>query len=758
MQNLIKDELVITQLFDTQPDPVLWMKPFYAHNDNKISEITDFEICYYNKSAALMCTTQKAALNTYLIKDKLLGGKCEDIVFDQSLQVFINNTSSEFTYYNPHFNKHLNVVRTRVKDGVLNIVRDITNQVMTERKMREQSEILNGMLEASINAVFVCEAIRDPNGKIDDLLMIKINRAFTQMIGKAAEDVEGKTYLSLFPSAKSSEVFDLNRQVIETGNPVRKEVYYKGENLDGWYDILMVKAGNNTLVVTFTIITQEKQAMLHMQHQRTLLENILKHSPSGICVVKIIRDENGQPVDGSAILSNEAATQITGISKELITNKISLIDSKILSNGLFLKALSTLETGKPFLIQHFLKSSAKWLDIGISKMDDNHLIIVFTDITTSKTVQLEVEKSANQLMNFINAAHSGMSHMLPVKDEAGEIIDFSFGISNTVFAAYAGQKPETVKGELVSKYYPSYKKDGLFDQYKYTYCTGETSRFETHYTDGGIDSWFDIMSAKMEDGVLVTFTDMTALKKLQIDLETLVNELKKSNENLQEFAYVASHDLQEPLRKIQVFSERLQKDVGDKLSEENKRVFERMIASTQRMSQLINDLLSYSQLTTKPSAFKTINLKNLIQHVLTDLEATVNEKKATISAGELPDVKGDPVQLRQLFQNLLSNSLKYSKEEIPPVVSINSKVVQKEINGVINSYLKIEITDNGIGFEQQHAERIFKVFQRLHGRSEYPGTGIGLAIVQKVVENHHGFITAVSEPEEGSTFKVYLPV
>jgi light-regulated signal transduction histidine kinase (bacteriophytochrome) len=262
----------------------------------------------------------------------------------------------------------------------------------------------------------------------------------------------------------------------------------------------------------------------------------------------------------------------------------------------------------------------------------------------------------------------------------------------------------------------------------------------------------------MEDGVLVTLTDTTALKKLQHDLENFVNDLKKSNENLQEFAYVASHDLQEPLRKIQFFSERLQMEMEGKLSRENLKLFERMVAATERMSQLISDLLSYSQLSTKPSTFNTIDLKELIQLVLGDLEATITKKKAVITVGELPIVKGDPIQLRQLFQNLLSNSLKYSKEEIPPYVSIKATIVDKELNGLTTSYSEIEVTDNGIGFEQQHVERIFKVFQRLHGRSEYPGTGIGLAIVQKVVENHHGSIIAESEPGEGATFKVYLPV
>lgn len=759
MQNINKDQLLIAQLFDAQPDSVLWMKPLFTSDNNKESKIIDFEVCYYNKAAAtLMGISQQTFLNKYLIKDKLLEDEHRKLVFEQSSQIFLNGTSETFTYYSPLLQKHFNVIRTKVNDGILNTARDVTDQVKAEKRTHKESHYLNKILDASINAVFVCKAIRDEAGKINDLLMVKINPAFTNTIGKTADEVEGKTYLSLFPASKDIGFFDLTCLVIETGEPLRKEVYYKGEDLTRWYDTSLIKLGENTLLVTFSDITKEKLSLLQIQRQKTLLDNILKYSPSGIAVVKFIHDAKRRVVDGFVVLANDAATEITGIQQAFLKRKISEIDPKILANPLFQIALSNLEKGKPFLTQYFLRSSGKWLDLGISKIDEENIVIVFTDVTSSKTSQLEVERSAKQLLNFINTTHSGLSHLVPLKDNWGEVIDFNFGITNATFAAYAGQTPETVKGKPLSTFYPTYKENGLFDRYKYAYNSGKTTRFEFYYKGEKIDAWFDIMCKKVEDGLLVTVTDLTTVKNLQIDLETLVNDLKKSNANLEEFAYVASHDLQEPLRKLQVFTERLRKDVGEKLSEENQRLFERMIAATQRMNQLINDLLSYSQLTTKPSTFKTINLNGLIQQVLSDLEAIVAEKNAIISVEELPEVKGNPLQLRQLFQNILSNSLKYSKEELAPVISINSKVVQKEINDTTGSYHEIKITDNGIGFEQQYVEKIFKVFQRLHGRSEYPGTGIGLAIVQKVVENHNGYITAESELEKGATFKVYLPV
>ena len=760
MHTINKDDLLFT-LFDAQPDFVVWMKPLFSVDIDKENKITDFEICYYNKSFAVLTGVSKQeAIGKRLVRDSVLGTEQEHIVFEQSLEVFLHAVSRDFTYFNTKLQKYFCVTRTKVKDGILNVARDITTYIIAEKRMHEQSAFLSGILDASINAVFVCDAIRDDNGKIYDLRIIKINKAFKNLIGKNAAEAEGITYLSLFPAAKNLGLFDLNCKVIETGEPLRKEVYYKGENLDSWFDISLVKLGENYLLVTFNDITEAKQSLQHIERQNALLDNILKNSPSGIAVVKLIRDLQGKAADGLVILANNAATKITNISPELMMRKLSEFDSEITSNPLFPVAISMVERGKPFLTQQFLKVYQKWLEIGVSRIDDEHLVLVFTDITSAKTAQLEIERSAAQMLSFINTTQSGLSHLTPVKNKAGELIDFRLGIANAAFAAYVGQKPEAIRGETVGNSYPLYKTNGLFERYKHTYNTGETVRFEFYYDGNGCaaDAWFDIVCTKMEDGVLVTLTELTTVKKLQIDLEILVNELKKSNEGLQEFAYVASHDLQEPLRKIQVFAERLKHDVGDNLGEENKRVFERMIAATERMSQLIKDLLAYSQLTIKPSAFKSVDLKELIQQVLSDLETAITEKNGTVSVSKLPAIKGDELQLRQLFQNLISNSLKYSREGINPVVKISFKKLNKEINGLSVEFNRIEISDNGIGFEQQYADRIFKVFQRLHGRSEYPGTGIGLAIVQKVVENHNGYIEAKGEPGEGATFEIFLPV
>lgn len=249
-----------------------------------------------------------------------------------------------------------------------------------------------------------------------------------------------------------------------------------------------------------------------------------------------------------------------------------------------------------------------------------------------------------------------------------------------------------------------------------------------------------------------------------LDLEALNQELKRSNDKLEEFAYAASHDMKEPIRKIQFFTDRLKKELEPALNEEQSRLFGRIGHAANRMSTLIEDLLTYSHVSKGIPYVATIDLNQKVRNVLEDLELEIEEKGAKITVGSLPSITGHRQQIQQLFQNLVSNALKYARPGIPPEVEISSQLVYGHqmplaLKGpeAEKQYHLIEVNDNGIGFDQQDAERIFHVFTRLHGKAEYPGTGIGLSIVQKVVDNHNGHIWAESEPGKGSSFKVLLP-
>jgi light-regulated signal transduction histidine kinase (bacteriophytochrome) len=227
-------------------------------------------------------------------------------------------------------------------------------------------------------------------------------------------------------------------------------------------------------------------------------------------------------------------------------------------------------------------------------------------------------------------------------------------------------------------------------------------------------------------------------------------ELERRNLQLQEFAFVASHDLSEPLRKIQTFGSLLEAKSADLMDELSKGYVSRMTGAASRMQELLDALLRYSRVDTTKMEFKPTKLEGVVRDSLIDLEVSIHKANAQVEIGSLPAVIGDPRQLRQLFQNLIGNSLKYCRSEVKPLVRVYGEDNHNDC--------RIFVEDNGIGFDEKYLEKIFQPFQRLHGRNEYPGTGIGLAICRKIVERHKGTITAKSTPGKGSTFIVTLPV
>jgi len=263
------------------------------------------------------------------------------------------------------------------------------------------------------------------------------------------------------------------------------------------------------------------------------------------------------------------------------------------------------------------------------------------------------------------------------------------------------------------------------------------------------------------NGLVTSMRDITRrkqmedeLRKSRDELEMRVQErtaeLERKNQELQEFAFVASHDLAEPLRKIQAFGSLLSTKKADRLGEDGKDYISRMTTAANRMQDLLEGLLRYSRVETKGEEFRPTSLEEVVKGAVSDLEIQIKEGPAEVTLGPLPVVNGDPSQLRQLFQNLIANAVKYRRLETEVVV----KVYGENENG--NARVLVE--DNGIGFDEQHLGKIFQPFQRLHGRSEYSGIGMGLAICRKIVERHGGTITARSTPGQGSTFIVTLPV
>ena len=240
-----------------------------------------------------------------------------------------------------------------------------------------------------------------------------------------------------------------------------------------------------------------------------------------------------------------------------------------------------------------------------------------------------------------------------------------------------------------------------------------------------------------------------------------IHQLESINKELDRFAYMASHDLQEPLRKFRIFSERIGMKYSGELDNEGKSYIDKMQSACERMQNLINDILAFSKLNVEKEVMVFSDINSIIEEVLVDMEIEIQEKNAKVEVERIPKLNVHPRLIKPLFQNLISNSLKYSRKEIAPVVKISAKLdepLKTPDPNQVGKFCRINVEDNGVGFEQEYAEQVFTMFKRLHVGSEYEGTGIGLAICKKIVEQHKGFISVKSAVNEGSTFIISLPV
>jgi PAS domain S-box-containing protein len=621
------------------------------------------------------------------------------------------------------------------------------------------------ILDASFQGIFALKACRDAEGAITDFEYLFVNKIVAGYLDMPAELAVGKSLLTLEPENSTNGFFDIFCNVILSGDPRTGEIYFTARNFHHWFSYAVVRIDHQSLVVTLQDVSEQKRTLQEVSRQKSLLDSIMTHSPSGITVTEFIRDETGVIVDGRTIVANTVSEKFTGIPlNDLLTKKLSDIDPAMFRSPLFGQSLNALATGEPFITQSLLEVTGRWLEVSVARMDENRLINIFTDITFLKTTQLEHERSSARLAAVFNYAHAPMFTFAPVYDGQGEIVDFRFVITNPTFAAYVGQTADTLNGALGSVWFPGYLTNGVFDMYKETFLTGKPQRRDVHYRVDQHNLYLDIMSTRVTNEVLVTFTDYTPLKMAQIELEKYVEELKRSNSNLQDFAYAASHDLKEPIRKIKIFAERLKNSLSGQLGPEQTSYFERMESAATRMNSLIEDLLFYNEVSSNEQELQPVDLNELIRQVQHDLDLEIEERKALIITRELFSTRGHARHLQQVFQNLLGNALKFTKPGTTPVIQVSHHVVQGAELGINlgasemqKKYYVVEVADNGIGFRQSDAERIFNVFQRLHTNATYTGTGLGLSIVRKIIENHGGFVLAKGFPGEGSVFRVILP-
>ncbi len=339
--------------------------------------------------------------------------------------------------------------------------------------------------------------------------------------------------------------------------------------------------------------------------------------------------------------------------------------------------------------------------------------------------------------------------------------------TNTYFFELLNLSYEKVVGRYFTDFVDEGSKDTFDMLFKQSLNGGSKGEINLCIDKRIIPVYISLTSLQPKlDTVGIIITDLTEKKKneeiilkYQYDLEIKNLELLRSNTELASFTYVASHDLQEPLRKIQTFANRILDKDDKSLTEITGEYFQRIVAASYRMQNLINSLLSYSRTNTSEIALALTPLNTIVEDVRNNLSELIEENKATIEVGELPVLNIIPVQFTQLFSNIIMNAIKYRRRGVDPVIKITADVIElQNQSSANNKHWRISIADNGIGFEQQYADKIFELFQRLHGRTEYEGTGIGLAICKKIVQNHNGYIEAIGKPDVGATFNIYLPL
>jgi PAS domain S-box-containing protein len=634
------------------------------------------------------------------------------------------------------------------------------------------------------------------------------NQALLEMWGKSREQAIGKSLLENGYQPWHAQMHEREiDQVVATKQRVRGEVSFPHATLGNRiYDYVLAPVLNEqgeveAVAGTTRDITDIRQAQQRIQESQRQLLDLFEQSPVALATYSadeafVIQWANAffgelvarppQAIIGKPLL--EALPELQGQGFETILSNVVATGAPFLAPG---RPVGIWREGELRTIYVNLTYQPQTKADGTIQS----ILVVATDVTQQVKARRQLEEREAFLQSILDLAEIGVytidltTHQLT---KSPRVADW-YGLPEVTDVATSIRVIEEGDQQRVSQTFSDAIKSSSHGYYnlEYSVVNARTGQQRVLRTTGQLLYTPQGQPVRINGSVV----DITAQRALQLALEQQVHQrtqeleaaneemattnqeyaalnqeleeanlqLNRSNDNLQQFAYVASHDLQEPLRKIQQFGDLLMSRYSGSGGEELS-YLERMQSAARRMSMLIKDLLEFARLTNSGDISRPVGLDDVLAEVLTDLEMRLEETGARVELAPLPVVRGDAGQLGQLFQNLLSNALKFRRPQVAPLIQITyERLAADALPPLVQptrlavGYHRIEVIDNGIGFDDQYADRIFQVFQRLHGKGEYAGTGIGLAICEKVVANHGGAITASSQPGQGASFTIYLP-
>lgn len=652
--------------------------------------------------------------------------------------------------------------------AILWMEHDLSREMESEQQLIKQAQLLEAVFNASTSGIIVFKAVRDHENNIVDYEVLMDNAVTQRWNGNS---LKGVRYVQMFPSVKQTGLFDAYNKVVETGEVLDTEIFYEGQGFKNWYRVTAVRLNKDQLLATAEDITARKKTEEELIESRRWLEQTAKASPDSIIVYDLLKK---QPV-----YLNDRLAQWVGMSNDDLVQmgvegRMRLIDPddrlKLLK---FNERVATTIENEVTTFEYRITTSAGktlWL-LNRSKPFQRdgegkvtHLLSILQNITSEVELQQELKKHSRLAETILDNS----TNRVTVFDR-----NYRFLVWNKRCEQIHGRRKEEVVGKTIFEMFPGIEKSPVFMEAQERSIKGEYVHVpvvEDGYTGAYLELFYVPLKNETGDtyAVLNIMHDVTNYVKnaetmaiLNKQLETKNLQLEQKNEEITSFAFVASHDMKEPLRKIQTFSDWLIHEEEHNLSPKGKNMIEKINASVHRMEILIDDILVLTKIHSDTHKEEQVSLDDVLKSVVNDMSELILSTQTVIHKGWLPVIKGNRNQLYYLFKNLVNNAIKFQKPGNIPEVTIASETVKGEevnLQGTKEDYVKISFTDNGFGFEQRYAKKIFEVFQRLHGKGEFEGTGIGLAICKKIMENHGGIITVQSEQGRGSVFTCFFPL